>query len=857
MKGNAHANGVGSLWSMTEARARAGYWERSPSKGGRLGMIRNTVSAAALLLFMPAALVGQQPGDTVRVSGNVVTEYFSAEPDGLRLGVGTVPYREITSFEIKTGTRRNTLRGIGLGALGGAGATAIVGLLVCDGDWACGIAFSYFTIVAGLGGGVAGGIIGHHRKTLEFTPVAIPLPGGNQFGFPTPYSMNRRVSRAHRIRLHPSQGKSRQRRTICLDHHDHLGSPAFSPPELAPTRKPMGRRIGRSETPGSTSSYLSRRRPMGLASVAMMTVAVWAVACGDGGTEPEPPQPNRAPVAQGSIPAQTVPVGEAVLVSVASAFTDPDGDALTYSGVSSAPGVASVAVSGANVTVTGVSAGIATVTVMASDPGGLSAQQAFQVTVAAQAGVCERTPQIRDGIVEATGASNCRSVTVADLAAIRSLSFTRVGLTSLRQGDLDGLTALEVLGFHDNPLVSLPEGLFVGLESLAWLTLSQNGLTSISNNTFSGLTALKGIYLADNQLTSLPDGVFADLTNLFELVLSNNELTSLQPNVFSGLSSVRNLSLSGNRLASLGEGTFSGLDRLCCLYLSDNGLTSISDKLLSGLNSLGSLWLNDNELTSLPEGVFSDLTGLEFLYLQGNRLSSLPEGIFSGLDELHQLWLFSNQLESLPEGVFSGLHELQGLPLEDNRLSSLPEGVFAGLTALQGVLLSANQLESLPSGIFSGLTNLQFLTLDGNQLDSLPEGIFSGLPGFEALWLDRNPGAPFEFELQLARTDGPNGAASPDSVRLVLAEGAPFNLMVPLTVQGGTLSAHSASLPAGSTSGPALIVTQGTAGQSTRVTATGAPPDLDPERFKGFAIVWPADLVLFRSGMGWGNSRVP
>ena len=115
-------------------------------------------------------------------------------------------------------------------------------------------------------------------------------------------------------------------------------------------------------------------------------------ACGDGATEPEPPQPNRAPVAQGSIPAQTVAVSESVTVSVASAFTDPDGDALTHAATSSAPGVASVAVSGANVTVTGLSAGAATVTVTASDPGGLSAQLSFEVTVP------NRAPAVTDTI---------------------------------------------------------------------------------------------------------------------------------------------------------------------------------------------------------------------------------------------------------------------------------------------------------------------------------------------------------------------------------------------------------------------------------------------------------------------------
>ncbi len=613
---------------------------------------------------------------------------------------------------------------------------------------------------------------------------------------------------------------------------------------------------------------------IGAISAGLLAIAAVTVACGDGGTQPEPPQPNRAPVAQGSIADQAVPVGETVVVSVASAFSDPDGDALTYEASSSDAAVASVSVSGTMLTIVAVGSGTANISVTASDPGGLSASQDFRITVAVP-GVCGRTPQIRDGIVEASGAPGCESVTAADLAGIRRLDFNSVGLTSLRQGDFDGLSALESLRIADNQLVSLPEALFVGLESLRSLTLSQNGLTSISSNAFSGLTALEWLSLLDNQLVSLPDGVFANLTSLEQLVLSNNELASLQPNVFSGLGNVFRLSLNGNNLASLDEGVFAGLDSLGWLVLSHNELTSISNNPFSGLNSLRNLDLDNNELTSLPDSVFSDVAGLHLLDLQANRLTSLSQGAFSGLEALNSLWLSSNQLESLPEGVFSGLHDLEGLLLDDNLLSSLPEGVFtdmsaqgislganqltslpegvfSGLTDLQSLFLAENQLTSLPSGIFSGLSSLQALVLTDNQLDSLPEGIFSGLPGFEFLWLDDNPGAPFEFSLQFERIDGPNGAASPDSVRVVLAEGAPFDLTVPLSAQAGSLSASTAFLPAGSTSGPALSVTQQASGESTRLTATGTPPDLGSNpAFEGLTIGWPAELVLFGSAAGW------
>lgn len=122
------------------------------------------------------------------------------------------------------------------------------------------------------------------------------------------------------------------------------------------------------------------------------TVGV-ATCGGDGGTEPTPvtpptpptppPPANRAPTASGSIDAQTIPAGESVTVNVAGNFTDPDGNTLSFSAASSDDAVATASVSGSSVTINGVAAGSATVTVTASDPGGLSATQSISVTVEA------------------------------------------------------------------------------------------------------------------------------------------------------------------------------------------------------------------------------------------------------------------------------------------------------------------------------------------------------------------------------------------------------------------------------------------------------------------------------------------
>ena len=93
---------------------------------------------------------------------------------------------------------------------------------------------------------------------------------------------------------------------------------------------------------------------------------------------------NRAPQAVGTLNDRTLTVGGgALVVDVARAFSDPDGDVLTYTALSSAPAIVAVAVSGDTATVTPARPGSATVRVTATDTGGLSVTQQFGVTVVA------------------------------------------------------------------------------------------------------------------------------------------------------------------------------------------------------------------------------------------------------------------------------------------------------------------------------------------------------------------------------------------------------------------------------------------------------------------------------------------
>lgn len=483
------------------------------------------------------------------------------------------------------------------------------------------------------------------------------------------------------------------------------------------------------------------------------------------------------------------------------------------------------------------------------------------------ADVCKRTPQVRDEIVRQAGVPECSSVTPDLLAAIGWLGLDGAGIMSLQEGDFDGLTRMTRLDLGGNSLTALPEDVFSGLRSLKELFLHFNALETLPEGIFDGLQSLDWLTLHENDLTALPPGIFDGLSSLRRLSLISNKISSPPESVFQGLSNLETLLLGSSGITVVPEGLFRGLGRLEWLHLSGNNFRSLSPGVFAELHSLETLDLRYNLLDTLPEHLFVDLVGLKTLQLDYNNLHSLPEGLLSGPGGLESLGVSHNPLQSLPGRVFAGLSALQVLDLGFNRLTELPEEVFTGLTTLQRLDLGANALAELPDEVFGGLTPLRVLKLEGNRLDKLspelfgdlsslealsladndlaelPAGVFAGVESLKWLTLDGNPGAPFKLTLGVERADDDNLLSpSPARVALSLDEGAPFDMTVNVSVQGGELSAEQVTLAAGRTESGEFEVTSST-GAATHVSV--GPPPLVSGEFTGIEIAVGDPIVLF------------
>ena len=502
-------------------------------------------------------------------------------------------------------------------------------------------------------------------------------------------------------------------------------------------------------------------------------------------------------------------------------------------------------------------------------------------TVVIEEGVCDRTPTIRDEIVAAdegrrnraggAGSTSCADLNEYRLAHIRYLQIFPGGsalsrnergirwtpelLARVRAGecDMESLIAdpmeagqwVTCVGDGDqaealrirNDLANAEGGATVtrlheddlaGLSNLRVLWLWGLGLTELPSDAFAGLSKLYTLSLSDNELTSLPAGIFRGLHNIrTRLDLSGNRLAGLPETVFSDVPKVGLLLLDGNQLTDLPPRVFSGLSRLRWLLLDRNSLTSLPSDVFSDLSRLDLLSLRDNQLAHLPPRVFSGLSRLDWLTLSGNRLAALPSDVFSDLSALESLSLHSNQLTSVPTRAFEDLPALRNLWIWGNPLGTLEASAFSGLSKLERLAMSSAELAVLSPRAFSGLERLETLFLSGNRLTELPPGVFAGLRRLANLRLDKNPGAPFPLTLELRRTDTADlGAPGPARLVLALEQGAPFNIRIPLSAHGGSLSAETVELAAGND-------------RSREVTATGAATDQSALQ----VVVGPAPVV--------------
>ena len=271
-------------------------------------------------------------------------------------------------------------------------------------------------------------------------------------------------------------------------------------------------------------------------------------ACDEETIAPDLPPPNRHPVLSRGVSAQTLWHGATrVDMDLTGAFSDPDGDALTYAATSSDTSCVRVVLHpGPVVSLAGPVQGEATITVTAHDPDGLEATVAFPVTVAENPGraVLEALyhatdgpnwPEYQQDWLTNTSLENWYAVDLNEMGDVSCLGWCRLPngdwetlrVCSIEHlppelGDLEALETLAITrlgaqyaGCGSGELSSGPIPPKLGnLEALKMLGLIGLGLSGHIPPELANLKALEQLVLQRNHLSGpIPEGL-RDLPSL-------------------------------------------------------------------------------------------------------------------------------------------------------------------------------------------------------------------------------------------------------------------------------------------------------------------------------------------------------
>ena len=146
---------------------------------------------------------------------------------------------------------------------------------------------------------------------------------------------------------------------------------------------------------------------------------------------------------------------------------------------------------------------------------GLLVMSAVREASAQSTGVCDRTQQVHDAIVEASSAASCSEVTALHhLREITALDLSSRGIASLRAEDFEGLVRVKTLDLSGNSLTELPVGVFDPLYLLQTLRLDDNHLANLPAGIFDQLWLLDDLTLSGNPGLTLSEDLFAEFAEL-------------------------------------------------------------------------------------------------------------------------------------------------------------------------------------------------------------------------------------------------------------------------------------------------------------------------------------------------------
>ena len=261
------------------------------------------------------------------------------------------------------------------------------------------------------------------------------------------------------------------------------------------------------------------------------------------------------------------------------------------------------------------------------------------VTIAGP-GICGRTPEIQNKLINELRIPSCRMINDTELYRVREISFDT---ESIKPGDLTGfvnLKTLRISGLNE----PMTPGVFAGLESLTSLHIPMNEPMTLG--VFVGLKSLTSLHidmklLEEEKTAAFGAKAFQGMPELKQLTIQNR---SEKPpllfgeNAFQGINHLKVLNVNG--YASIESGTFKRSGEIDEIMFE-----SLESMPNGGLDGLSVKTLEVRKIKRIFPGSLNGVQGIRYLEISADPYSDveprIPGGLFSKLEELREVSMYN------------------------------------------------------------------------------------------------------------------------------------------------------------------------------------------------------------------------
>ena len=269
-------------------------------------------------------------------------------------------------------------------------------------------------------------------------------------------------------------------------------------------------------------------------------------------------------------------------------------------------------------------------------------------------------------------------------------------------------------------------------------------ITSIAEKIFKECTLLETVTIPDS-VTTIGLGAFDSCTSLENVTIGNSvetiengafyncsslkeiiipdSVTTINGSAFSSCSSLETVTI-GNNVTTIGDNTFASCSLLKEIVIPDS-VTNIGGGAFNACNSLERVIIG-NGLTKIASTVFSNLSSLKTVTI-GNNVETIESGAFIGCSSLEDVTI-GNNVKTIEGGAFINCSLLKEIVIP-NSVTTINGGAFSGCNSLETVTIG-NGLTKIASGLFGGLTKLKTVKI-GNGVKTIGDGAFGACTSLE------------------------------------------------------------------------------------------------------------------------------